>query len=104
MTASSIRFDSRTPAEPGAPTTAHEWYRSPDGRLTSGFWASTPGSIDVSYDEDEFCQILEGVVRLTDAAGRAETYRAGDSFMIPRGFKGVWETVETVRKFYVVYL
>ena len=104
MTTRSIRFDPAAPLEPGSVTTIHEWYRSPDGRFGAGFWASEPGKMDVSYDEDEFCQILAGLVRLTDAEGVTETYRAGDSFLIPRGFKGVWETVEAVRKFYVVYL
>jgi len=32
-----------------------------------------------------------------------ETYRAGDSFLIPSGFKGTWETIEPVRKFFVIY-
>lgn len=28
---------------------------------------------------------------------------AEDTFLIPNGFAGVWETVEPVRKFYVVF-
>jgi uncharacterized cupin superfamily protein len=58
---------------------------------------------DVNYTEDEFCYILEGRVRLTDAAGKVEEYKAGDAFMIPAGFKGTWETVEAVKKFYVIH-
>ena len=103
MTTPSIRFNPTAALDPAADSTTHEWYRSPDDRLSSGFWASQPYRAEVSYAEDEFCQILEGVVRLTDDAGHTETSRAGDSFVIPRGFKGVWETVEAVRKFYVIY-
>ncbi len=103
MTIPSIRFDPQAPIDPSASTTTHEWYKSPDERFTSGFWAHQPGSAAVTYDEDEFCQILAGVVRLTDAGGHTEEYRAGDSFVIPRGFTGVWDTIEAVRKFYVIY-
>ena len=46
---------------------------------------------------------LEGEVRLTDESGHTETYVAGDTFVIPKGFKGVWETVKPVRKFFAVY-
>ncbi len=104
MITPTIRFDPTTAIDPAARTTTHEWYRSPDERFTTGFWASQPSRDEVNYTEDEFCQILEGVVHLTDAAGHTEIYRAGDSFVIPRGFTGIWETVEAVRKFYVIYL
>ena len=40
---------------------------------------------------------------LTDASGKTVTYRAGDTFLIPFGFKGIWETVEPVRKFFAVH-
>ncbi len=104
MTTPSLRFNPSPAVDPAAETTTHEWYRSPDERLSSGFWASAPARNAVDYAEDEFCQILEGVVHLTDEAGHTEIYRAGDAFVIPRGFKGYWETVEAVRKFYVIYL
>ena len=52
----------------------------------------------------ELCVLLEGVVRLPDAAGHVETYRSGDTFLIPNGFTGTWETVEPVRKFYAVFV
>jgi uncharacterized cupin superfamily protein len=28
---------------------------------------------------------------------------AGDEFVIPRGFEGVWEVIERTRKVYVIY-
>lgn len=98
-----IRFDPAAAVDPSAPTTTHEWYADATGRFTGGFWASQPGRIDVTYDEDELCVIIEGIVRLVDTSGKAETYKAGDTFLIPSGFVGVWETVEPVRKFYAVH-
>jgi uncharacterized cupin superfamily protein len=95
--ARSIRFDNAAQGE------AKEWYRDPTGAFQAGFWSHPGGTLQVTYTEHEFCQILEGSVRLTDAAGHAETYHAGDSFVIPAGFKGSWETLAPLRKFYVIY-
>ena len=33
----------------------------------------------------------------------SKPYKAGDAFLIPKGFKGAWETVEAVKKFYVIH-
>jgi hypothetical protein len=99
----SIRFDSATHCDAGARTTTKQWYGDPSGTFKTGFWAAQPGKAEIAYAIDELCVLLEGVVRLTDAAGHVETYRAGDTFLIPNGFTGIWETVEPVRKFYAVY-
>lgn len=104
MTIRSIRFDPSPPLNPDAATTVHEWYQDRTGAFSAGFWASAPSEIEVSYDEDEFCVLVEGTVELTDASGHTETFHAGQSFVIPSGFKGVWRSVTAVRKFYVVHL
>lgn len=73
-------------------------------RLYCGVWESTPGKVVVDYAEWEFCHLIEGRVVLTNAAGEAWTLQAGDAFIIPPGFRGTWETVERVRKHYVILL
>ena len=98
-----IRFDADAEPDPSSPTTTKQWYSDPTGGFKSGFWASRPGRSEVNYQKDELCVILEGVVRLIDEAGHAETYRRGDTFLIPNGFKGVWETVEPTRKFHAIH-
>ena len=40
---------------------------------------------------------------ITDEDGRAETLRAGDAFVIPAGFRGTWEVVETTTKRFVIH-
>jgi len=70
--------------------------------LYCGFWQSTPGIWAISYDEWEYCHILEGVSILTDAQGVAQTFRTGDSFVIRSGFVGTWTVVETTLKEYVI--
>lgn len=94
----SIRF-----APPPDGQDAVEWYRDPSGAFTAGYWTGEPARFPVTYTESEFCVLLSGVVVLTDSAGHAETYRAGDCFVIPAGFAGIWETVEPVRKFYAIH-
>jgi uncharacterized cupin superfamily protein len=98
-----IRFDPETKPDIASPSTTKEWYRDPTGHFRTGFWSAEPGRMQIDAAKDELCVILDGVVRLTDASGHVETYRRGDTFLIPNGFKGVWETVEPVRKFYAVH-
>ncbi|HAC56864.1 cupin domain-containing protein [Parvibaculum sp.] len=78
-------------------------YSSPDGKFFSGIWESEPGEWRIEYTEHEFCHILEGVSRITPAGGEPMTVRQGDAFVIPAGFKGVWEVVERTRKHYAIY-
>ena len=70
----------------------------------TGVWQSTPGAWRVSYDEWEFCSILSGHSRLSDANGTVRDLKAGDSFIIEPGFSGIWEVVETTRKLFVIRL
>ena len=57
----------------------------------------------MNYTEYELCHLLTGSVRLTDEAGQSKLYRAGDSFVIPSGFRGTWEVIEPCRKVYAIY-
>jgi hypothetical protein len=108
-----IRFGVNPPeAEKGRPgdvisgrpeTSLQNYYTDKSGSFFSGVWESTAGKWRVSYSEDEFCAILQGKVTLTADGGKTETFVAGDAFVIPAGFKGTWETIEPVRKFYAIH-
>lgn len=78
-------------------------YAAPDGKFFSGIWESTPGAWRIEYTEHEFCHILDGVSRITAEGGVPMTVKAGDAFVIPAGFRGVWEVVERTRKHYAIY-
>ena len=78
-------------------------FSDPDARFHVGRWASTPGAWRVSYSERELCHLLTGVVRLTDDQGAQRTYRAGDTFMVNKGFSGIWEVIESCSKIYAIY-
>src|SRR3954451_19167325 len=95
-----------SPANPifGAPATRlQSYFTDASGQFFSGIWESSNGKWPVRYSESEFCAILEGKCVLTDAAGNAETFVKGDSFVIPSGFVGTWETLEPVKKLYAIF-
>lgn len=71
--------------------------------VRTGVWEATPGETrSIKGETFEFCHILSGVVEITPDAGEPVVYRAGDSFVMKPGFTGVWKTIETVRKIYVI--
>ncbi len=74
-----------------------------DGAVRTGVWEATPGETrSIKGETFEFCHLLEGVVEIAEDGGETRIYRAGDSFVMKPGFTGVWRTLETVRKIYVV--
>jgi uncharacterized protein len=78
-------------------------YSAADGHFDAGVWESSPGRWRVRYTEHEVCVLLAGRVRLLAPDGAVAEFAAGDSFVVPAGFEGEWETVETTRKLYVIY-
>lgn len=103
MTAS-IRLDPTVCPIPEATTAAAKAYADPTGAFSAGIWRSKPNRMEVRYTKDEFCLLLEGEVRLTDASGKTETYRAGDAFVVPAGFSGTWDMPVPVTKYYVLHV
>jgi uncharacterized protein len=78
-------------------------YTDPTEQFFAGIWSSSVGAKSVNYTEEEVCVILQGRVRLSDLQGNAKEFIAGDTFAIPAGFKGTWETLEAVKKVYVIW-
>ena len=84
-------------------TQTYNHYTDPTEQFFAGIWHSSVGAKTVSYTEEEVCVILEGRVRLTDLVGNAKEFGAGSTFVLPAGFKGTWETLEAVKKIYVIW-
>ena len=108
-----IRFDRATadvstgpvsnPIEGTPQATTRNFFESPDQHFFAGIWESTKGKWPVNYTEQEFVHMLDGEAILTDAQGKAEHVKAGDSFVVQAGFKGTWESLGDVRKLYAIY-
>lgn len=77
-------------------------YENQERGFYVGQWASDIGAWRVSYTEDELCTILSGSGKLRGDDGSILEFEAGQSFVIPRGFQGIWETTEPVRKIYAI--
>ena len=84
-------------------TQTQNHYTDPTEQFFAGIWHSSVGAKSVTYTEEEVCVILEGRVRLTDLQGNAKEFGAGSTFVLPAGFKGTWETLEAVKKIYVIW-
>ncbi len=78
-------------------------FTDPTQQFFVGLWRSEPGKWRIAYTEQEFCLMLEGRSVITDAAGQAVTVTAGESFVVPRGFVGTWEVLETTTKRFVIH-
>ena len=78
-------------------------YTDTHGEFFCGIWTSTAGKWRVRYTENEFCVIIEGRVRIESASGEKYEFKAGDAFVVPAGFEGIWEVSEPCKKWYSVF-
>ena len=97
----------RPPAERilGGDPVQRAWnlHASADGRFNSGIWEGAVGRWRVIFTESEFCHVLSGVIVVTGDDGSEHVFRAGDAFVSPAGFTGIWDVREPARKYYAVY-
>ena len=79
------------------------WNHYEHAGVSAGLWACEPGAWRIAFaaGTDEFFHVLEGRIRITDADGTACEFGPGDACVIPGGFTGLFEVLETVRKHYV---
>lgn len=92
------RVQSGDPAQ-----TVWNLFASTDGRFNAGIWECEVGSWRVAFTESEFCHLLKGVITVHGDDGSRQDFKAGDSFVSPAGFTGVWEVTEPARKVYAIY-
>jgi uncharacterized cupin superfamily protein len=78
-------------------------YAEPRGEFFCGTWTSTAGKWRVRYTEHEFCVIIEGRIRIEAATGEKYEFKAGDAFVVPAGFEGIWEVSEPCKKWYSIF-
>jgi len=78
-------------------------YSDPTSQFHAGLWSGGVGAWRVKYTECEFCTLLEGYVRMHGDDGSMIEIRAGQHFVIPAGFEGVWEVIEPARKTFAVF-
>ena len=80
-----------------------ELYDHPN--MNCGIWECEVGAWNIEFaaNKQEFFQVFEGSVRLHDAkTGEFVEIHAGDAGIIPPSFKGTFEVLEKVKKYYVL--
>jgi uncharacterized protein len=89
----------------GNPTrTTWNHYTNDSGEVYAGVWACEVGAwrIEMGPREDEFFFVTEGRCRLTSDDGVAVEIGAGESLLIPAGFKGTFAVLAPVKKHYMI--
>lgn len=91
----------RADANHGAPATASDTYFA-NQYMSVGTETCTPGSFPVSErTSTEAFHVLEGVFFVTNTDGSARRCVAGDTVVLPKGWSGQWDVIETVKKVWV---
>jgi len=66
------------------------------------FWESGAGGLrSFNYPKDEFIYVLEGSVVTTDSDGTNHEFHAGDAFVLPKGWVGLWDMKTHFEKIFV---
>jgi uncharacterized protein len=66
------------------------------------FWESEAGALrSYKYPIDEFIYVLEGAVVTTELDGTQRTFHAGDTFVLPKGWAGLWDMKTHFKKIIV---
>jgi uncharacterized cupin superfamily protein len=66
------------------------------------FWASEAGALrSFSFPKDEFVYVLEGTVVTTGLDGTKHAFHPGDTFVLPKGWAGMWDMKTRFKKMIV---
>ena len=106
-----LRFEPNGPAGAGLKgndrdsSKIYHYYKSKaDERVAAGIWSSPDFSGKLhKANNTEFIHILEGAVTLFDKSGREETFKAGDSVVIPRGAEFQWKKTDNLKEYWVIF-
>jgi uncharacterized cupin superfamily protein len=73
-------------------------------QMTVGLWETEEmHTKPLPFVRNELMHILEGEVTITDGTGQANTYKAGDTFLVPKGMIYQWDSVGKVRKIFCIF-
>jgi uncharacterized cupin superfamily protein len=83
---------------------AHEFYEGATGEFTVGVWQTTGYHRKlIDFPRHELMHLLEGSVTFEDDRGGKQTFRAGDTFFVPKGTPNSWKSEGTLRKIYCIF-
>lgn len=79
-------------------------YQNKSGEVFAGIWSCEVGAWRIEMDEreDEHFFVTAGVCVITADDGHAVRCEAGQSLVIPAGFKGSFEVLEPLTKHFMI--
>lgn len=102
-----IRIPDTPALKPGSLTenqveAARVFWSSTGDQFQVGVWECSVGRFPSARpDMSEVCHILTGSVEIENEDGSKQLLRAGDTFVLERGWRGHWNVLEPFRKLYV---
>ena len=73
------------------------------GQVTVSIYDADDGKLKLeNYPFDEFVHVLNGQAILSVDGGISQTFKAGDSFIVPKGFTGTWEMKDNFRELIII--
>lgn len=74
----------------------------PGTQTIGGAWEGEPGWVAIEeWPYHEICVILSGRVAIESCDGARVEFEQGDAFCVPKGFNGIWHTLEATQKIFV---
>ena len=95
-------FDGEGITGEGEPT-GFRTYNFHTGNIMVSVYESKPDKVRIEGSVyDEFITVLDGTLILRPDSGGEYTYKAGESLIVPKGYRGEWEMPERFRELIVV--
>lgn len=92
----------RIGADKGAPQTSGMEVFTSAG-IEFGIWECTPGGWEIEdRPNTETMALVSGRIKITTCGQEPIELAAGDVFVLPKGWSGRWDVLETVRKVYTI--
>lgn len=77
-------------------------YKATDPLVQIGVWEAGPSVTRLeNYPYTEYCLMISGHLVITNLDGTRSEFRAGDTFVMPKGWTGVWDIHERMKKQFV---
>lgn len=82
----------------------HQYFGTEEDKVISGVWDCTAFEQKrFPYDVDEYMLVLGGSISIEDKSGHTQTFRAGESFVLPKYTDCAWKQSELALKFYFIH-
>ena len=106
-----VQLDPSTPPSPAmllSPVPSqhtHDYFEDATGQLSIGVWDTTGYHRKlIDFPRHELMHLLEGSVTFEDDQGRAQTFKAGDTFFVPLGTSNSWRSEGYLKKIFVIFM